>query len=418
MPTPRPPEVFNSMKRRDILKLAALAGASAVVPGVLSEVRAGPIGHTGPYWITIQAGWGWDPTLFCDPKGAPVNATYDKAQIAKAGNIPYAPSNENDAFFGKYASRLCVVNGIELSTHQIEAAFRQMWTGALEPGYPSLAALLAAGLGGGAPMPLISAGGFEETAGLVPRTRLVGAQPLDWESLTAPSADMASLFSPMTETRIAQYRRERLKAKLATSLPPGIKSVIEAAEAAELSRPKLEQWKAHWPSPLSDDPSRALIQLTLAAFKAKLSVSANLWWMLDPAVTDAAQVENFNDWTARFDVLMDEIEAFGLDNSVILVASSGGGRTPMYLDEQMKGHWSVGSMLLLGPGIPGNRIIGGTDENLRGLPLDPSTLEPNPTGVRLRPAHIHRALRRLAGIEASAEAKAFPLDAEDLPLFS
>jgi hypothetical protein len=267
-------------------------------------------------------------------------------------------------------------------------------------------------------MPLMSAGGFEETAGIVPRTRLVGAQPLDWESLMTPGPDMASLFSPMTETRIAQYRRERLKAKLATNLPPGMAEVLAVAEAAEMSRPKLEQWKEHLPSPLSDDPTRALIQLVLAAFKAKLSVSANFWWMLDPASTDAAQIENYKDWTARFDVLMEEIQAFGLDSSVIIVASSGGGRTPMYLDEQMKGHWSTGSMLLLGPGIPGNRVIGGTDENLRGLMLDPETLQPSPSGVRLRPAHVHKALRKLANIDDSPAAKRFPLAAEDLPLFS
>jgi hypothetical protein len=406
------------MKRRDFFKLAALAGAAALVPAGLGEVQAGPAGHAGPYWITIQAGWGWDPTLFCDPKGSPINASFNGTEILKAGNISYAPSSENSLFFNKYASRLCVVNGLELATHQVDAAFRQIWTGALEPGYPTLAAILAAALGEGSPMPLMSEGGFEETAGIVARTRLVGAQPLDWESLMTPGPDMASLFSPMTETRIAQYRRERLKAKRATNLPPGMAEVLAAAEAAEMSRPKLELWKEHLPSPLAADPMRAQIQLILAAFKAKLSVSANLWWMLDPASTDAAQIENYKDWTARFEVLMEEIQAFGLDSSVIIVASSGGGRTPMYLDEQMKGHWSTGSMLLLGPGIPGNRVIGGTDENLRGLMLDPATLQPSPSGVRLRPAHVHRALRKLADIDDSTVAKRFPLEAEDLPLFS
>jgi hypothetical protein len=406
------------MKRRDLLKLVALAGASALVPAGLSEVNAGPGGHAGPYWITLQAGWGWDPTLFCDPKGAPINASYNATEIGKAGAISYAPSSDNELFFNKYASRLCVINGIELATHQMDAAFRQMWTGALQPGYPSLAALLAAALGEGAPMPLISAGGFEETAGLVPRTRLVGAQPLDWESLMTPKPNMDSLFSSMTETRIAQYRRERLKARRAAMAPPRIAEVLKMAEAAEMSRPKLEEWKSYWPSPLADDTSRALIQLVLAAFRAKLAVSANLWWMLDPGLTDASQAENYKDWTARFNMLMEEVQGVGLESSVIIVASSGGGRTPMYLDEEMKGHWSTGSMLLLGPGVPGNRVIGGTDENLRGISLDPSTLQPSSSGVRLRPAHVHRALRRLAGIDESTAAQRFPLEAEDLPLFS
>jgi len=402
------------MKRRDLLKLVALAGASALVPTGTGE--ANPVGHSGPYWITLQAGWGWDPTLFCDPKGAPINASFTEADIGAAGNLRYAPSTENAAFFGKYGSRLCVINGIDLATHQLDAAFRQVWTGELRPGYPSLAALLAAALGDGAPMPLLSAGGFEETAGLVSRTRLVGAQPLDWENLMTPGPDMKTLFSSTTEARIAQYRRDRLNARRAAQPPPSIAEVIDRAEAAEMSRAKLEAWKAYWPSPLAEDPSRALIQLVLAAFKAKLSVSANFWWMLDRASTDAAQRENFKDWTSRFDVLMEEIQAFGLDGSVIIVASSGGGRTPMYLDDQMKGHWSTGSMLLLGPGIPGDRVIGGTDENLRGILLDPATLKPSSSGVRLRPAHIHRALRGLAGINGSTVTQRFPIEADNLPL--
>lgn len=406
------------MKRRALLRLAALAGAAAFIPTGAAEVSAGPAGYEGPYWITLQAGWGWDPTLFCDPKGAPINASFTEADIGKVGNIRYAPSVENDLFFNKYGPRLCVVNGIELASHQLDAAFRQVWTGALNPGYPTLAALLAAALGDGLPMPLLSAGGYEETAGLVARSSLVGAQPLDWESLMTPDPNSASLFSDLTEARIAQYRRERLKARRAQKLPPAIDEALRAAEAAEMSRSKMDAWRSYWPSPLSDDMTRAHIQLILAAFKAKLAVSANLWWMLEPAYTDAAQKENFKDWTARFEILMEEIEAFGLGELVNIVASSGGGRTPMYLDDQMKGHWSTASVLCLGPSFPGNRVIGGTDEHLRGLLLDPATLQPNPSGARLRPGHVHRALRDLAGIAATPVAARFSLEAELLPLFS
>jgi hypothetical protein len=405
------------MKRRALLQLAALAGAAAVIPTGASSVRASSAGYGGPYWITIQAGWGWDPSLFCDPKGAPVNQGYLPSEIGAAGAIHHAPSAQNDAFFSKYAPRLCVINGIELAAHDPHAADRHFWTGSLMPGYPALGALLASALGEGLPMSFLSTGGFEETAGLVPRSCLSGAGPLDWESLKVKGPDAEPLFSSSTEARITQYRRERLKAKKGAALPPAIQRAVAAAEAAELSRPDVELWRQQWPASFSEDPTRAVVQLVLAAFKAKVAVSANFHWALKAAYTDDAQGENFVDWMNKFDIFMEEIQASGLDGSIILVASSSGGRTPMYLDDGMKGHWSVGSALLLGPGIPTNRVIGATDEHLRALPLDKDTLEPKEGGVRLTPAHLQKALRRLAGASDSAAAERFPLMAEDLPLF-
>jgi len=149
-------------------------------------------------------------------------------------------------------------------------------------------------------------------------------------------------------------------------------------------------------------------------------VSANLSWSIASGQFDGWQLDNFADWMDRFNILQDEIDAFGLRESIILVAGSSGGRTPMYLEDKMKGEWSVTSMLLMGPGILGNRVIGQTDADLRPVPLDPKTLSPSPSpdGVRLGPAHIHRALRGLFGVSGSPLAERFPLSGVDLPLFT
>ena len=76
---------------------------------------------------------------------------------------------------------------------------------------------------------------------------------------------------------------------------------------------------------------------------------------------------------------------------------------------------------MMGPGIPGNRVIGGTDDR-HGLQLiDPVTLQATGSpdtaeGARLSIAHVHRSLRNLAGVPNDYKA-AFPLAGEDLPLF-
>ena len=66
-----------------------------------------------------------------------------------------------------------------------------------------------------------------------------------------------------------------------------------------------------------------------------------------------------------------------------------------------------------------NRVVGASDEGHNALSVDAQTLEvSSATGaIRLRPAHVHAALRRLAGIESHANARRFPLDADPIDLF-
>jgi len=68
----------------------------------------------------------------------------------------------------------------------------------------------------------------------------------------------------------------------------------------------------------------------------------------------------------------------------------------------------------LGKGIKGNRVIGATDEKQFAVPVDPKTLKVDKTkGVRVRPEHVHEALRELAGIEGHPLAKKFELGVKE-----
>ena len=70
----------------------------------------------------------------------------------------------------------------------------------------------------------------------------------------------------------------------------------------------------------------------------------------------------------------------------------------------------------MGAGIPGDRVVGMTDEGHNAIPLDPATLQPaaDPAqGIRITPAHVHRGLRRVLGIEGTAADDMFPLMLDD-----
>jgi uncharacterized protein (DUF1501 family) len=101
-------------------------------------------------------------------------------------------------------------------------------------------------------------------------------------------------------------------------------------------------------------------------------------------------------------------------DQLVLVNQSQMGRTPNYYAGNGKDHWSIGSAMFLGRGIKGNRVIGSTDEKQFAKPLDPHTLKATKDkGIRVRPKHVHEALRLLAGIAEHPLSKKFPLGVAD-----
>jgi hypothetical protein len=101
-------------------------------------------------------------------------------------------------------------------------------------------------------------------------------------------------------------------------------------------------------------------------------------------------------------------------DQLVVVIQSEMGRTPNYNAGNGKDHWSIGSALFLGRGIKGNRLVGATDEKQFAVPLDPRALKTaKDGGIRVRPEHVHEALRELAGIADHPLSKKFPLGVPD-----
>lgn len=93
------------------------------------------------------------------------------------------------------------------------------------------------------------------------------------------------------------------------------------------------------------------------------------------------------------------IESSMLDETIVLLASEMG-RTPLLNSQAGKDHWPITSCLVMGAGIRGNQIVGGTDEGLSALQTDlasGATVESG--GVILQPENIHSALLELSGID-------------------
>lgn len=438
------------MKRRNLLKMSAVLGASAAVPWLSRPTAAQSSGYPGPYWIFITASGGWDPRFLFDPTlEVEQNRLY--TEIGKVGNISFAPIDATPDEFGlellegealpylsperfltKFGSRLTVLNGVDTSTNNHDSGQMAFTSGSLQDGLPALGALLAGTYGLTQPLPFISFGGYDKTYDVAPLSRIQSTGIL--RDLAAPNILNPSDEDPRYFHRADVYKRirdaqgERLDELLATQRLPKLTHAMLGLKEARITDQELAALQV---PTLIDLPgnlngAESLVrsgQLALESFRAGLSVACNLsiGGFDTHGNHDTDQRRSLIQLLTGFGGLLDEIDRLGLTDKVYVVVGSDFGRTPHYNGEgdgSGKDHWPVTSTLVVGPKVEGNRVIGATNAKQEGLSLDPSSLATGTSGVKLTPTQIQAALRKLAGIDPELE-KAFPLLPEEpLPLFA
>ncbi|HFE46372.1 MAG TPA: DUF1501 domain-containing protein [Nannocystis exedens] len=449
------------MHRRDFLNFAAMAGLAVAAP--CRQARAALTTYKGPYFIFISARGGWDPVYFCDPKpkdAAKFNRIYDyDANAHKVGNLPYANIAVSGAalgvtaeadpylmsakqFFTAHGDKTLVINGINTETNSHSRGVQTAFSGRGDRDYPALAAMIAADRGPEHPLAFISSGGYANSGGLLPVTRL--SSVTSFQKIASPNlinvndAEGPTYHHPGTYQRIADAQAART-AKLAQNqnLPRTKRSANELFVArgsmdllSTVELPALVDVPNQLPG--FNDLERLMqqTQLTLAAFKAGLAVSANieLNGFDTHATHDKNQVLQLAKLFHGIDYLINEAMALGILNDLVIFVGSDFGRGKSYNGPGAadgKDHWPVTSMMVMSGDpdiVGGNRLIGATtvDEQLP-MTVDPVTLEvlDDPEeGVEIKWSHIHREVRKFVGIDDNHPlAQQFPLIAEDLPIF-
>ncbi|MEO7327704.1 MAG: DUF1501 domain-containing protein [Minicystis sp.] len=451
------------MNRRRFLKIAGLTGLAVVAPVGLRPGSAAPGKYQGPFWITVDAGGGWDPTLLCDPKGGiaddqkSVNQSYTKGEIGSAGAFKYAPMSYTAAgvevitakkFFDKHHGRLMALNGVDTTTNNHDAGSRTIWSGQLAEGYPSLAAMIAADAAAklALPMAYLSSGGYDATAGLISLTRIANVDSLQRiaypNTIDPNNAESSSYHSQATASRIAKVQSERLaalqKKQTLPTIAGGMGSLFLARESNDGLVALGEALKGKEIVSIDDFPDLAAIpggeryrvdslrqlvrqaEIAMIAFNAGVAVSANLsiGGFDTHNDNDNRQSAQLGQLLRGLDYIFTQLDIMGLADQTYVLVGSDFGRTPSYNNENGKDHWNITSMLLSGPKIPKDKVIGSTDDGFVSKTLDATSLKEDAAGLRIESKHIHRALRKVAGLTDGALDKQFPLPGDDLPLFA
>ena len=401
------------MKRRGFLQ-GTLAGGIAGAAGLRLPVAfGGGFGdYRGKLLVSVQAYGGWDVTCFCDPKtntpGEPVINHWAEADETRwAGNLPYAPFADNEAFFGRHHSRMLVVNGVDMQTNSHTIGTVHTWTGRSSEAFPTLSAVHAGHHAPDASLACLSFGAYTRGAALI-GVADVGTQ--------ASSTVLSSIAGPVVHGYLdgedwASVRRHRSRtaARLrdAADLVPASARTRADYEAAFAGGRDLAAFQAA----LHDIEAPDAWDIAIAAFRTGVSVSADFvqGFFDTHGDNDVRQAGELADLTGRIDKLWRLAEEHGLADRLVVVVGSDLGRTNYYNAADGKDHWPINSFVVMEENQSWtDRVVAATDELHFARPVDPATLEPDPDGTIIYPNQIHKALRRHLGLEDSLGARFYP----------
>lgn len=416
--------------RRNFLKWCAAAGIGLAAPLrfplAAQEKKDLPV-YDGPFYVVCNASGGWDTTYLMDPKGVGgINRLYAEGDILTDGEIRFAPTAKtktegmsNEDFFKKYGKELLVLNGLDYSVNNHSPCSRYMATGNLDSlAYPTFAALVAACQGPQCPLAFLTFGNYSATGNLVPMARVPYIPSLQLLS----NADgvhgnaRAPYHDEFVTDQIERALAEQHERRGAMKQLPRRERAENMLYAAQWNSQALSRVTPHIPKDIPKDPLSQQAEIALASFKAGVCVSANLsiGQFDSHQNNDRDQMQLIPRFLASVDYLLRRAEELQIREKLVLVLQSEMGRTPTYNNGNGKDHWSIGSIMFLGPGIRGNRVIGATDKDQFTIPIDPKTLAlSSDAGTRVRPEHLHVALRELAGIADHDFSRQFPFKVKD-----
>ncbi len=449
------------MKRRDFIQMLAATGMTASLPLVSAKANAAAPDH---FLVIVNAGGGWDPTSLCDPKGN-LEQYSDRNGVRNDGSINSVAINEltkknldsgmqwsdtpriNNSdtrtlevdtqfqnFFTTYHDKLTVINGVDNGTNNHSTGNRATWSGSLEMGYPSLAALFAASKNPSLPMAYISNGGYDFTASLVSRARASSADfinqlanPNSNKFLYHSNDDTSDIYKQIKKAQTERLARQQQQEALPLRRQQLNQLFTVRQEDNDLAKLDTEMDAIEEAVPANDhmysraDSFKAQAKLVAGAFKAGIAASANIstGGFDTHGNHDNSQYQSLGDLLEGVAYLQEALEVAGIADKTTVVIGSDFGRTPYYNSGNGKDHWPVTSVMVMHPtgSGKGGKVFGASDELFRSQKVNRLTGQKDEAGTLLTPAHVNQALRKELGIADNTLAVRFPLNVEDFDIF-
>ncbi len=419
------------MRRRDLLQMAPLSLLAGL--GIPRLARAGVSANDRKFLFVFASG-GWDPTWVFAPEfdNPFVDMPPDDSQKVQQGGHTWVSSASRpsvDSFFTTFGHRTCMVNGLVVPSIAHERCRRLLFTGGSSadtndfpmrlamgaPGHLPLANVVfsgpsyADGTGSGA----VRIGTNGQFGALLDGSCVAGSLP----PLRLPNAAIGALEDSYVLDRVQRAAAAAQRGAASRIAGAYASAVADATGVAAMSD-LLTVGAADSRNQLLDAADLLASGVARCVTVADVGVEGVDW---DTHSEITRQALNYESLFGNLNVLLAFLESSAgttggsLADEVTVVVFSEMGRYPRFNVSMGKDHWTTTSMMLIGGGIQGGRLIGGYDDNMGGVPVIPSTGESDPTGasggVVLQSVHLGATLLALADMDP---VEAFGSDVEPL----
>lgn len=365
-------------------------------------------------YLFVFAQGGWDPTRVLQPEfHNPVVAMEPDAEPATAGGIRYVDHPDRPsvrAFMEAWHQQMVVFNGVLVRSIAHDICTRLMMTGTTSDQNPDwAAAIAAAGEGYALPELVLSGPSFPGDLGVaVARAgesgqlaSLLDGTAVGWGQSRAVGLPLAQ------QDRVDAFLEARLAARTGRSARE-----TELLAAARQSLAQSREVRAQADLIAIEESFDTLSSLLAASdlFAAGISrcamVQASGAFSWDThADNDNAQSPLWEELFASLGALFQRLStapgrnaATQLEETVVVVLSEMG-RTPNLNGGDGKDHWPYTSAMVIGPGLVGDRVIGGFDSQYYGRNVDPASGEIDDDGQILSAEAVGATLLALADVD-------------------
>lgn len=408
-------------RRGMLLGGAAMLGLGSGVLGL--GRRAAAAGDRPPRRLIIaMAEGGWDPTAVLDPK--PGLSTVDAlpGDVQEFEGLPvYADGTRPavTAFFQAHAPLCTIVNGIQVQSLNHPDCSKRLLTGTSSDTNPDMGAMTAHALGPDLAAPYLVLGNNSFSGPYAAISARAGtanqlgtllqverAYPVGSPADFTPRLPLDATEEDLIRAHVAA----RAQAQLAARGQLGhnqrrLQDFVDALGRADALAATADFGDFGFTGDLAFQA-----QLAAQALEQGLSFAAQIeLGSFDTHDNNLEQIPRNEQLFAGLSVLLDELVARPgmtagsrmIDDTIVLVVSEMG-RTPKLNATGGKDHWPVTSAMIIGGGLPGGRVLGGTDDALYGRRVSLETGAPDDEGVQIQYGNFAAGVLAAVGVDTEA----------------
>lgn len=416
----------EGINRRTLLKtlgrgmgasLLALSGAPAFLAQALGAAQTTASGTPLKFLFVFNLG-GWDPTTVFAPlfgyDSIDMEATATRSEI---GNIAFVDSPQRPsvrAFLEQWRARTLFLNGINVPSLAHDVCARLILTGSSSAEQSDWATLLADAQRQAFTLPHLVLSGLSYPGALGSTVSRVGVNGQLDGLLSGALMDAGDLKSGgrpnlLEERLLDSYLGRRLAARAGSAVDSRQATLMEAFTEAHSRAIGLKERQYDMDFKpgygLFTQIGPAVDALSLGIARCVTLASGGSW---DTHADNTLQSGLFEGLFQGLIELMDRLSttpgegAGSLADETVVVVLSEMGRTPKLNASGGRDHWPYTSAMLIGPGLTGDRVVGGLDPYYYGLNIDPDSAELYEGGSAITPASLGATLMVLAGLDSQA----------------